>query len=186
MAKVFPSSSFHSKFCQSKKVCINASKQELQARRWNLCTWRKEEPPTWEDLRHQVQFTIQGALGDITDLPSQSHFTCVQELHNEGRRQKIFKRNGNWTNLALKKAMKAIEDGGCIIRATSRLHNILESSLKGHLTRKSSGRQSGRVGIMIAFEEKYLVNWVFKCKIQGIAFHSNNFISKWLKSLKIR
>jgi hypothetical protein len=58
--------------------------------------------------------------------------------------------------------MKAIEDGGCIIRATSRLYNILENSLKGHLIRKSLGRQSGRVGTMIAFEEKHLVNWVFK------------------------
>jgi len=73
----------------------------------------------------------------MTDLPSQSHFTCSQELPNEFRIQKKFKRNDNWTNLALKKAMKAIEDGGCIVRATSRLYNIPENSLKAHLTRKS-------------------------------------------------
>ncbi len=113
-------------------------------------------------MRHQVQSTIQGALGDITDLTSQSHFTCSQELPNEGRIQKKFKRNDNWTNLALKKAMKAIEDGGSIVRANSRLYNIPENSLKAHLTRKSLGRQSGRVGILTTFEEKHLVNWVLK------------------------
>jgi hypothetical protein len=83
-------------------------------------------------------------------------------LPNEGRIQKKFKRNDNWTNLALKKAMKAIEDGGSIVRANSRLYNIPENSLKAHLTRKSLGRQSGRVGILTTFEEKHLVNWVLK------------------------
>jgi hypothetical protein len=83
-------------------------------------------------------------------------------LPDEGRRQKNFKRNDNWTNLALKKAMKAREDGGCIFRATSRLYNIPENSLKGHLTRKSLGRQSGRVGILTTFEGNHLVNWVLK------------------------
>jgi hypothetical protein len=61
-------------------------------------------------------------------------------LPNEGRRQKNFKRNDNWSNLALKNAMKAIEDGGCIVRATSKLYNIPENSLKLHLTRKSLGK----------------------------------------------
>jgi hypothetical protein len=59
--------------------------------------------------------------------------------------------------LALKKALKAIEDGGCIVKVASRLYNILESSLKGHLTRKSLGRQRGRARVMIAFGED-LVN----------------------------
>jgi hypothetical protein len=76
--------------------------------------------------------------------------------------EKNSKRNDNWTNLALKKAMNAIEDGGYIVRATSRLYNIHENSLKAHLIRKSSKRQSGRVGILTAFEEKHLVNWVLK------------------------
>ncbi len=91
-------------------------------------------------MKHQVQSTIQGALDDITDLPSQSHFTCSQELPDEGRRQKNFKRNDNWTNLALKNAMTVVEDGGCIVRATSKLYNILENSLKLHLTRTSLGK----------------------------------------------
>jgi hypothetical protein len=66
-------------------VCIIASRQQLWARRWSYAQGEKESP-TWEDLRHQVKFTFQGALGDITNLLFQLQFTCFQKLFDEGKR----------------------------------------------------------------------------------------------------
>ena len=82
-------------------------------------------------------------------------------------RRVIQKKNGNWTDEQLQKALSAIIDDGMKIREASRIYNIPATSLRNHLWGTTSGRHRGICPSLKEDEENKLVDFIFKMQDIG-------------------
>jgi len=84
---------------------------------------------------------------------------------NNGRVQ--LKKNGNWTDEQLEKALSAITDDGLKIREAARVFNIPATSLRNHLWGTTNGRHRGICPTLKHDEELKLVDFIFKMQEIG-------------------
>jgi hypothetical protein len=77
------------------------------------------------------------------------------------------KKNGNWTDQQLEKALSAITDDGLKIGEASRVYNIPATSLRNHLWGTTNGRHRGICPTLKHDEEQKLVEFIFKMQEIG-------------------
>ena len=93
--------------------------------------------------------------------------SCTEEATYTTTRRAATRKNGNWINQQLEKAMDVITDEGMKVRKASRTFGIPVSSLRDHLYGKTIGRKRGAQPILQKNEEKKLVDYLFKMQDLG-------------------
>ena len=95
-------------------------------------------------------------------LPPQ---TCNAD-HFSGRSTQT-KKTRTWTDLSLENALNSITDYGMSLREASKLYRIPTSSIRDHLYGKTTSRQKGIKPVLTPYEEKKIVDYVFKMQDRG-------------------
>lgn len=93
--------------------------------------------------------------------------SCTQEVINTTTRGAATRRNGNWSNQQLNKAMDAVTDQGMEVRKAARTFGIPVSSLRDHLYGKTVKRKRGKQPVLKEDEETKLVEYLFKMQDLG-------------------
>ena len=76
-------------------------------------------------------------------------------------------KNGNWSNESLQAAMDAVTDSGMSLRQAGRVFGVPSTSIRDHLYGKTRGRHRGIPPTLNSYEEKKIVDYVFKMQDLG-------------------
>jgi hypothetical protein len=96
------------------------------------------------------------------------------------------KKNGNWTDAQLEKALSAITDDGLKIREAARVYNIPATSLRNHLWGTTNGRHRGICPTLKHDEELKLVEFIFKMQEIGYPLTPTDLRVKVAQAIQAR
>lgn len=116
-----------------------------------------------------LEFSSEGRDAHLNGRPanvSNAH-TGTQEETCTTSRKAASKKNGNWTNAQLRRAMDAVTDQGMKMREAARKFGVPNSSLRDHLYGVTRGRRRGIKPVLEQQEEKKLVDYLFQMQDLG-------------------
>ena len=114
----------------------------------------------------QTDFSSEGGGAHHLERPRNAP-RGTQEGTCTTTRKAANKRNGNWTNAQLRRAMDAITDQGMKVRTAARTFGVPNTSLRDHLYGKTIGRRRGVKPTLQHDEEEKLVDYLFKMQDLG-------------------
>lgn len=114
----------------------------------------------------QTDFSSERVSAHEVERPRDA-LRSTQEGTTTTTRKTASKRNGNWTNAQLRRAMDAITDQGMKVRTAARTFGVPHTSLRDHLLGKTIGRRRGVKPTLENDEEEKLVDYLFKMQDSG-------------------
>ena len=114
----------------------------------------------------QIDFSSEGRRAHHLKRPRYAP-SGTQEGTTTTTRKAANKRNWNWTNAQLKRAMDAVTDQGMKVRTATRIFGVPNTSLRDHLYGKTIVRRRRVKPTLQQDEAEKLVDFLFKMQDLG-------------------